>query len=133
VAESIGRYVLEHRPDSPYGNVLLSLQAPYGPLKEHSAVYGTTRRALAAAGVEGGGTLLIRHNAASKMVRAGTELIVMFAMLGHADSDSSGAYLESDEARMRMCVMPLTDSVLESDYFSPLDAQSSQPFKPTQE
>lgn len=110
VAESIGRYVLEHRPDSPYGNVFLSSRAPHGPLKEHSAVYGATRRAFAAAGVEGGGTLLMRHNAASKMVRAGAELTVMSAVLGHADPDSSGAYLESDEARMRMCVMPLTGS-----------------------
>ena len=44
------------------------------------------------------------------MVRAGAELPVMSAVLGHADPDSSGAYMESDETRMRMCVMPLTDA-----------------------
>ena len=110
VAESIGRYVLEHRPESASRNVFLSSRAPFGPLKEHACVYGATRRAFAAAGVEGGGTLLMRHNAASKMVRDGAELPVVAAVLGHVARDSSCAYIESDEERMRMCVMPLADA-----------------------
>ena len=112
VAEAIAKYVLEVRPDSPHDNVFLSSRAPFGPLKEHSAVYVATRRAFAAAGVEGGGTLMMRHNAASKMVRAGAELPVMSAVLGHADPDSSGAYLESDAPRMRMCVIPPTAAMV---------------------
>ena len=107
VAEAIAKYVLEARPDSPHDNVFLSSRAPFGPLKEHSAVYGATRRVFAAAGVAGGGTLLMRHNAASKMVRAGAELPVMSAVLGHAGPDSSGAYMESDAPRMRLCALPL--------------------------
>ena len=112
VAEAIAKYALEVRPDSPHDNVFLSSRAPFGPLKEHSAVYVATRRAFAAAGVEGGGTLMMRHNAASKMVRAGAELPVMSAVLGHADPDSSGAYLESDAPRMRMCVIPPTAAMV---------------------
>lgn len=110
VSEAIARYVLEERPASPHPNVFLSSRAPFGPLSGHACVYRITRVAFEAAGVEGAGTRLMRHNAASRMVRSGTDLPVVSAVLGHADPDSSGAYIESDDAGMLSCVIPLPEA-----------------------
>lgn len=107
VAEALARYVLECRPESAFGNVFLRSLAPHGPFRDHSAIYDITRRALAKAGVAGGGSRLLRHNAASRMLRAGARLPVISAVLGHSSPDSTDVYLEADEAAMRACVLPL--------------------------
>lgn len=107
VAEAVARYVLEHRPESASGNVFLRSRPPHGPFKDHSAIYDITRRTLAKAGVDGGGSRLLRHSAASRMLRAGAQLPVISAVLGHSSPDSTDVYLEADEAAMRACVLPL--------------------------
>jgi integrase len=81
--------------------------APHAPLTDHSAVYEATRRALSSAGVEGGGSLLLRHSAASRMVSAGVGLPVVSAVLGHSEPDSTNTYIETDQGGMRSCVLPL--------------------------
>lgn len=107
LAEALGRYLLEERPESRSGNVFVRQKAPHVPYADHSAVYAATRRTLAAAGVAGGGTRLLRHNAASKMLKAGTPLPVISSVLGHADPDSTNVYMEADERSMAACVLPL--------------------------
>lgn len=107
LAEALGRYLLEARPDSEAPNVFVRQLAPHAPLADHSAVYEATRRALSSVGVEGGGSLLLRHSAASRMVSAGVRLPVVSAVLGHSDPDSTNAYIETDEDGMRSCVLPL--------------------------
>ena len=84
-------------------------KAPHAALADHSAVYAATRRVLAAAGVGGGGTRLLRHSEASGMLRAGAPLPTRSAVLGHARPDSTGVYLETDAAAMAMCVLPLPE------------------------
>ena len=106
LAEALGRYLLEARPDSDADAVFVRQPAPHAPLTS-CAVYDATRRALSAAGVEGGGSLLLRRSAASRMVSAGVGLPVVSAVLGHSDPDSTGAYVETDEEGMRACVLPL--------------------------
>lgn len=107
LAEALGRYLLKARPDSEAPNVFVRQLAPHAPLADHSAVYEATRRALSSVGVEGGGSLLLRHSAASRMVSAGVRLPVVSAVLGHSDPDSTNAYIETDEDGMRSCVLPL--------------------------
>ena len=107
VLEALGEYVLDERPDSEQRNVFVRAKAPHTPHRDHAAIYAAIGRAFKAAGVDGGGTLLLRHNAASKMLRAGAALPVISAVLGHADPDSTNAYMEADEASMRSCVLPL--------------------------
>ena len=107
VAEAMARYVLDCRPESAHGNVFLRSPAPHGPFRDHSAIYDITRRTLAKAGVDGGGCRLLRHSAASRMLRAGARLPVISAVLGHASPDSTDVYLEADEEAMRACVLPL--------------------------
>ena len=107
LAEALGRYLLEERPESDSPNVFVRQKAPHVPLADHSAIYEATRRVLSAAGVSGGGTRLLRHNAASRMLRAGAGLPVIASVLGHADPDSTGVYMEADADSMAACVLPL--------------------------
>lgn len=107
LAEALGRYLLEGRPDTDAPNVFVRQKAPHAPLADHSAVYEATRRALSSAGVDGGGSLLLRHSAASRMVSAGVGLPVVSAVLGHSEPDSTNTYIETDREGMRSCVLPL--------------------------
>ena len=107
LAEALGRYLLEGRPDTDAPNVFVRQKAPHAPLTDHSAVYEATRRALSSAGVDGGGSLMLRHSAASRMVSAGVGLPVVSAVLGHSEPDSTNTYIETDQEGMRSCVLPL--------------------------
>lgn len=107
LAEAMGRYILEERPESPHGEVFLRERAPYAPLSGHAAVHRVTGKALEAAGVDGAGTRLMRRGVASSMVAAGVPRPVVSAVLGHADPDSTDAYIATDEDGMRECVLPM--------------------------
>lgn len=107
LAEAIGRYLLEARPGAGCDSVFVRGLAPHVPLTDHSAVYEATRRVLSSVGVGGGGSLLLRHSAASRMVSAGVGLPVVSAVLGHSEPDSTNVYIETDEEGMRSCVLPL--------------------------
>jgi len=54
---------------------------------------------------------LLRHNAASRMLRSHAGLPVISAVLGHADPDTTNGYMEADAERMRACVLPLPKGV----------------------
>lgn len=112
LAEALGRYILEARPDGDCPNVFLRTKAPHGPLSGHAAVYKASERAMSAAGVGGAGSLLLRHSAASRMVAAGTPLPVVSATLGHADPASSDAYIEADASSMRSLCLPLPEGAM---------------------
>jgi integrase len=108
VAETMARYILDVRPNIDDDHVFLRSIAPYTALRDHASVYEITRRVFASAGIKGvAGSRQLRHNAASKMLRSGTQLTVIAALLGHADPDSSEAYMEADTEHMRACVLPL--------------------------
>lgn len=111
LAEALGRYLLESRPETSSPNVFVRSVAPHAPLADHSAVYQATRRVLSSAGVDGGGSLLMRHTAASRMVASGVGLPVVSAVLGHASPDSTDTYIETDDEGMRSCVLPLPEGV----------------------
>jgi site-specific recombinase XerD len=83
--------------------------APYTGLSGHSAVRGVIKKVFDDAGVVPVqmGTRLTRHNLASKMLAARVGLPVIAAVLGHADPASADSYLETDQERMRGCVLPL--------------------------
>lgn len=111
VADAIGEYVLEERPDTGDDHLFLQSRAPYAPLGSSGSVYLITRKAMSVAGVDGGGTRLLRHNAATKMLRAGVSHPIISAVLGHADPDSTSKYMELDSEPMRSCVLPLPEEV----------------------
>ena len=53
------------------------------------------------------GTRLLRHTAASRLLRAATPLPTISAVLGHARIESTSVYLTVDDERLRGCVLPV--------------------------
>lgn len=107
LAEALGRYVLEERPESARREVFLRSRPPHGPLGGHSAVYRAIASVLGTAGVDGGGARLMRRSAATGMVSSGVPMPVVSAVLGHADPETTKDYIATDLERMRACVLPL--------------------------
>lgn len=111
LVDALATYLLEDRPDADCPNVFVKTKAPHTPFRDHAAIYAVTERVFKAAGAKGAGTLLLRHNAASRMLRFHAELPVISAVLGHANPDTTNDYMEADAERMRTCVLPLPKGV----------------------
>lgn len=109
--ELLAEYLLDVRPKCASDYVFLRSKAPHSPLTDHSAIYIITHKTMLAAGVNKAGTRLLRHNAATGMLRAEVELPTISAVLGYADPNSANSYLELDVEPMRHCVLPLPKGV----------------------
>ena len=102
-------YLLEERPDSSDDHVFLRSVAPHTRLSDHASIYSVTAKVFRKAGVAGvkAGTRLLRHNAASRLLRAAVSLPTISAVLGHASEESTNVYLSVDEQRLLQCVLPV--------------------------
>ena len=109
VLGKLAEYVLGDRPVSDIDNVFLRSLAPHLALADHASIYAITRRTFKAAGVTKtkAGTRMLRHHAATRLLRAGTPLSTISAILGHSRSDSTNVYLSEDTEQMRVCVLPM--------------------------
>ena len=54
-----------------------------------------------------GGNRFLRHNAASRLLRAAVPLATISAVLGHACAESTNLYMSVDEQRLLECVLPV--------------------------
>src|SRR5680860_189978 len=109
VLGKLAEYVLGDRPVSDIDNLFLRAVAPHLAFADHSSIYAITRRTFRTAGVTEttAGTRMLRHHAATKLLRAGTPLPTISAILGHSRLDSTNVYLSEDTERMRACVLPM--------------------------
>lgn len=114
VLAKLADYVLEERPASDEEEVFLRLKAPHIALADHAAVYVIIGKVFRASGVKDVkvGTRALRYNAASKLLRAGTALPTISAVLRHAHPDSTNVYLSADTERLRSCILPLPEGAL---------------------
>lgn len=113
VAKALAEYLLNERPDTESDAVFVSKRPPHLPFFDHSTIYSIITTTFKAAGInKKAGSLLLRHNAASKMLQTGSELSVISAVLGHASIDTTNNYLETDFDKMRACVLPLPKGAL---------------------
>jgi site-specific recombinase XerD len=68
------------------------------------------KRILEKASVQKNGRILgmhmLRHNAASTMVRNEVPIETIAAILGHSDPDTTGIYIITDQERLKECVLP---------------------------
>jgi integrase len=104
-------YVLGHRPGSGDDHVFLRQVAPHVRLAGHASIHRVTTEVFRAAGVAGvtAGTRFLRHNAASRMLRAATPLPTISAVLGHASEESTRQYMSVDDDRLLRCVLPVPE------------------------
>jgi integrase len=104
-------YVLDQRPDSPDDHVFLRCVAPHTRLSDHASIHRVIATVFGKAGVTDvkAGTRLLRHNAASRLLRAAVPLPTISAVLGHARPESTDLYLSVDEDRLLDCVLDVPD------------------------
>lgn len=111
LAAKLADYVLEERPDSNDDLLFRRSIAPHTGLADHASIYKITSDTFRKAGVTDvkAGTRLLRHAAASRLLRAATPLPTIAAVLGHASQDSTNIYLSVDHQRLIECVLPLPE------------------------
>lgn len=107
LVERLATYVLDERPDSADRHMFLRSIAPHIRLADHASIYRITAQTFRAAGVTDvkAGTRLLRHGAASRLLRAATPLPTISAVLGHASPDSTNGYISTDQERLLGCVL----------------------------
>ena len=100
-------YVLDQRSHSHDDHVFLRAVAPHTRLADHASIYRVIAEAFGKAGVTDvkAGTRLLRHNAASRPLRAAVPLPTISAVLGHASPKSTDLYLSADRDRLLECVL----------------------------
>lgn len=109
VAGRLAAYVLDERPCSADDHVVLRSVAPYVRLADHASVHRVIAATFRKAGVTDvrAGTRFLRHNAASRLLRAAVPLPTVSAVLGHASQDSTNLYMSVDRQRLLDCVLPV--------------------------
>jgi integrase len=102
-------YVLDDRPDSPDDHVFVRSVAPHTRLADHGSIYRVIAEVFRRAGVGNvkAGTRLLRHNAASRLLRAAVPLPTISAVLGHASPESTDLYISVDRDRLLECVLDI--------------------------
>ncbi len=109
VTAKLAAYVLDERPNSNDDHVFLRSIAPYTGLADHASIYTVIAKTFRKAGVTDikVGTHFLRHNAASRLLRASVPLATISAVLGHASPESTNLYMSVDENRLLECVLPV--------------------------
>jgi site-specific recombinase XerD len=112
----IGRladYVLDQRPDSDDDHVFLRSVAPHARLADHASIYRVITDVFGKAGLTDvkAGSRLLRHNAASRLLRAAVPLPTISAVLGHASPESTNLYMSADHDRLLECVLDVPEDV----------------------
>jgi integrase/recombinase XerD len=108
VGDAIMAYLEHGRPPVVIPQVFLRTQAPVRPLADSSAVSGIVARAIRRAGVTARfrGAHVLRHSAATQMLRQGASLDQIGAVLRHASIESTAHYAKVDVALLRMVAQP---------------------------
>jgi integrase len=109
VTAKLADYVVHERPGSTDDHVFLRCKAPHTRLSDHASIYRVTATTFRTAGVTDVkvGTSVLRHSAASRLLRAAVALPTISAVLGHASAESTNVYLSVDQARLLECVLPV--------------------------
>ena len=106
-------YVLGDRPDSPDDHVFLRCVAPHARLAGHASIYRVIADVFGKAGLTDvkAGSRFLRHNAASRLLRAAVGLPTISAVLGHASSESTNLYMSANRDRLLECVLDVPEDV----------------------
>jgi integrase len=109
---NLADYVLDDRPDSPDDHVFLRCLAPHTRLADHASIYRVITEVFGKAGATDvkAGTRLLRHNAASRLLRAAVPLPTISAVLGHASPESTNLYMSVDRDRLVECVLDVPEA-----------------------
>lgn len=102
VGNALFRYITEERHKNPVGNIFLSENAPYRPIKRASCNCAL-KTALPERNVEGSGFHVTRKTYATQLLRNGVGAGMVSEALGQRGTTSVHRYLSLDSERMRLC------------------------------
>lgn len=107
VGAAVLRYLRFGRPPAQTDQLFVRMQAPWAPLGL-SSVSALVRRAMDRAGIESRyrGAHILRHSAATQMLRQGATLAQIGAVLRHQYLDTTAHYAKVDVQRLRDIALP---------------------------
>jgi len=107
VGDALVDYLRRGRPPADTDRVFVRMVAPWGPLAIAS-VSALVARAIARAGVTAPcrGAHVLRHSAATEMLRQGATLDQIGAVLRHRYMDTTAHYAKVDVSRLRAIALP---------------------------
>jgi integrase/recombinase XerD len=108
VGDALLTYLKRARPRVESDRVFFMLNAPIRPLIDSRAVTGIVRGAIRKAGIEAPtkGANLLRHSAATAMLRGGASLDMVGAVLRHRSPDMTAHYAKVDVTMLRQIAQP---------------------------
>jgi site-specific recombinase XerD len=107
--DAVLRYLVDVRPSAATDRVFLCLNAPTRPLAGSPTVSCIVRRSLQQAGVTDApswGAHLLRHSAATTMIRSGASLDTIATVLRHQSADTTAYYAKVDVELLRKAAQP---------------------------
>lgn len=111
IGNSIARYLSEERPNTASTFLFVRQLAPFGPLSDHASCYAVVSRVFKQANISKDkrifGMHMLRHNAASTMVKNEVPIATIAAVLGHSNTDTTDIYITTDETKLKDCVLPM--------------------------
>ena len=105
IGRALAAYLRGGRPHSSSRHVFLGVRAPFRALPT-GGVIAVAARALRRAGVAAGGAHLLRHTAATQMLRHGASLDEIGHVLRHRHIDTTAIYAKVDHAALRILAQP---------------------------
>jgi len=109
VGDALLAYIKRGRPRSDSDRVFLTVLAPTRPFAGSSAVSDLVRFALARAGIRNPpsrGAHLLRHSAATAMLRAGGALETIATVMRHRSPDTTAHYAKVDVRMLQQIAQP---------------------------
>jgi len=107
--EAMLAYIEHGRPRVRDERIFLRSSAPYRPFKTSGSISDVVRLALERAGITDApsrGANLLRHSAATDMLRAGATLDAIGAVLRHRSADTTAHYAKVDISMLREIAQP---------------------------
>ena len=106
--DAVLAYLDRARPRVECGSVFFMLNAPIRPLTDSRAVTGIVRSAVRKAGIDAPtkGASLLRHSAATAMLRGGATLDMVGAVLRHRSPDTTAHYAKIDVTMLQQVAQP---------------------------
>lgn len=111
IGNAIANYISKERPQTDNNFLFLRQLAPFNPLSDHASCYDIVKRVFKQAGISKDnrifGMHMLRHNAASAMVKNEIPIATIAAILGHSNTDTTDVYITTDELKLKECVLPM--------------------------
>ena len=108
VGDAVLHYLEHFRPRIDDAHVFLRVYAPLGPLPSSGPISKLVRRAIQRAGIQAPsmGAHVLRHSAATAMLRESVSLDIIGAVLRHRSMESTAHYAKVDAALLQAVTQP---------------------------